>query len=238
MKRALLALALILATSAAQAQNYVDSRGREWLRMDTNQLILSASFVRSVCPDGVCSGNLNGINVNGYTWASEDDVLDLMREFDPSAPNAGQIQYFYASNFSAALGITYTFNTTYSMNEGTIGLTSSRDNLGNPIVGSATYGHAMVSIGGELALGAGVDQASMGRGVFLYRAAGSTPQPTPVPTPVPTPIPTPVPTPVPTPIPTPAPTPAPTPKPCKKYEIKKGVKVCKDDDKRSRDSKR
>jgi hypothetical protein len=54
--------------------------GKQWLQVDlfTN---LSWNDINAVCPAGVCSGVLNGIDVTGWTWASINDVNQLFNYY-------------------------------------------------------------------------------------------------------------------------------------------------------------
>ena len=54
--------------------------GREWAQVDhfTN---LSWDDINAVCPEGVCSGVLNGYDMTGWTWASFDDVSALFNHY-------------------------------------------------------------------------------------------------------------------------------------------------------------
>lgn len=178
MKKLILSVALLVG-SVSSAQ-YVDSKGNEWRKMDRVSLRISAADMLKFCAQDPCNGSIAGINLTGLTWASGDDVLALMREFEPGAPVSGN--FFSASQFSAALGITYMFNTNYSMSEGTIGLTSSIDPAtGAPIVGGAYYGHNMVSVNGGFSLGAGSAAMVSTKSVFLYKRAGVVISPPPLP---------------------------------------------------------
>jgi hypothetical protein len=51
--------------------------GREWAQVDLFTL-LSWNDVNAVCPEGACSGALNGHNMAGWTWASLADVSAIV----------------------------------------------------------------------------------------------------------------------------------------------------------------
>jgi hypothetical protein len=56
------------------------SGGKEWRRLDEfAAYFFSASDVRNVCPgDGRCSGSLAGISLDGWTWASDREVAEML----------------------------------------------------------------------------------------------------------------------------------------------------------------
>lgn len=78
---------------------YTDSQGREW-----RQVNLTANFtwsqIAGVCPtDGVtpCSGSLGSVSMNGWVWATREQVVQLFAEFSPAVSKTGQVagpQYF------------------------------------------------------------------------------------------------------------------------------------------------
>jgi hypothetical protein len=61
-------------------QDIITVNGNEWLQpaLFTN---LSWNDINAVCPEGVCAGVLNGINMNGWTWASVKDMNDLFNYY-------------------------------------------------------------------------------------------------------------------------------------------------------------
>jgi len=63
-------------------QDIIKVDGKEWLQPDlfTN---LSWNDINAVCSadTGVCSGELNGYDMNGWTWASVDDVNALFNHY-------------------------------------------------------------------------------------------------------------------------------------------------------------
>jgi hypothetical protein len=54
--------------------------GKEWAQVDlfTN---LSWNQINAVCPEGVCTGILNGYDMTGLTWASIDDINALFNYY-------------------------------------------------------------------------------------------------------------------------------------------------------------
>lgn len=62
------------------SDNTVTVDGKEWAQpgLFTN---LSWNDINAVCPAGVCTGNLNGYDVNGWKWASTNDMYDLFNHY-------------------------------------------------------------------------------------------------------------------------------------------------------------
>lgn len=61
-------------------QDIIKVDGKEWLQpaLFTN---LSWNDINAACPEGLCAGVLNGIDMNGWTWASVDDVNALFNYY-------------------------------------------------------------------------------------------------------------------------------------------------------------
>ncbi|CAA0114250.1 Uncharacterised protein [Halioglobus japonicus] len=57
--------------------------GRKWAQLDHFNG-LSYSEIAAACPDGVCSGTLNGYDMAGWIWASSQDVLDMWNSYYPT----------------------------------------------------------------------------------------------------------------------------------------------------------
>jgi hypothetical protein len=54
--------------------------GREWAQVD-QFTGLSWNDINAVCPEGACSGILNGFDMTGWKWASVDDVIALFNHY-------------------------------------------------------------------------------------------------------------------------------------------------------------
>lgn len=67
-------------TPAAPITKTVIVNGNEWAQ-PIEFLALKRSEIAAVCPAGVCSGSLNGFDMNGWTWASSDDVNALFNHY-------------------------------------------------------------------------------------------------------------------------------------------------------------
>jgi hypothetical protein len=72
--------------------------GKEWLQP---KLFLNLSWkdINAVCPEGVCAGVLNEINMNGWTWASFDDINALFNYYIGSRVlRAGEANFMEAES--------------------------------------------------------------------------------------------------------------------------------------------
>lgn len=164
----LLWIALFTLSCTASA-DFIDSQGREWMRVDST--FAFAGQLPQLC-NPVCTGvvtrytydvrlntmtNPQQISLDGYTWASKDDV-----------------QWIYESvnyNFLSLFGVSSQFVTTYSYSAGLNGSTSSVDEAtGQRYYFSYGEGHNMVSFsaGGGFQLGSANLYGQVGG--FLYRA--------------------------------------------------------------------
>jgi hypothetical protein len=64
----------------------IDGQGLAW-RSLTETVGLSWNQVAALCPrDGVnpCWGSINGVNLSGYVWATEAQLLQKLATFDPA----------------------------------------------------------------------------------------------------------------------------------------------------------
>ncbi|MCB1688625.1 MAG: hypothetical protein KDI33_09080 [Halioglobus sp.] len=74
--------------------------GREWAQPVLFKEV-TRSEIAAACPDGVCSGTLNGYRMDGWTWASSDDLNALFNHYigsellgpGPDAKNTLDIQW-------------------------------------------------------------------------------------------------------------------------------------------------
>ena len=110
-------IALICGSSNAIAATvFNDGHGKEWRQVTDTQNI-SWSDIASVCPlngTSACNGTVDGVNLNGWVFASVDEVGQLFSYFGefpggitqvhvPSTSNAGEF-------LDTAIGPTYTDN--------------------------------------------------------------------------------------------------------------------------------
>ena len=76
-------VAFSCATAGFAQVAFTDSQGRQWRQVDSTTGH-TWNAVAAVCPtDGVtpCSGVLGAVQVDGWVWATQDDVLELFAEF-------------------------------------------------------------------------------------------------------------------------------------------------------------
>ena len=129
--------------------------GREWRELfETTGL--SWSQVASVCPtDGEtpCSGTVGGSNLTGWTWATADQVLDLMDDHAPGLatadpPVVSGIEGFWGGDqLPRGDAVDDVHSSTYSYSEWTGGWTASTDaETGLPISAGAGYSHQLAGL--------------------------------------------------------------------------------------------
>jgi len=61
-------------------QDIISVNDKEWLQPSLFRG-LSWNEINEVCPAGICSGVLNGYDMNGWTWASVDDIYALFNYY-------------------------------------------------------------------------------------------------------------------------------------------------------------
>ncbi len=167
MKR-LIYLALIATCWMGHAQTYIDANGREWMRVDNT--FSFASLLPTLCSP-TCSGivtqydydvrlnsfkNPRSISLDGWRWASKDDVQALMNSID-----------------IMSLGVSQQFVTTYSYSASLYGSTSTVDEASQQRnIAYAYSGHNMVSFdyGSGFLLGVSSIWSGARIGGFLYRS--------------------------------------------------------------------
>ncbi len=94
MKMRMFTFLFLLGCSTAHAglMPSVEVGGREWLQpIDFTDL--SWNDVSSVCDplSGICNGSLNGIDLDGWIWAGQDETLELFGVYFPLGGLPGQI---------------------------------------------------------------------------------------------------------------------------------------------------
>ncbi len=183
--RLVLVAAIVVTASSAGAQMAAAAPtvdGKEWRELHETTG-LSWSQVASVCPtDGVspCSGSVGGRNLTGWTWATADQVKDLMATHAPGLATAeppvvaGIDGFWGAVSFLGVMRWTTYTSLTYFYSESTSGWTASRSATSDlPIAGGADYSHRLAgsTAEGSIGLGTDADTSSSVRGVFLWRPA-------------------------------------------------------------------
>ncbi len=165
-----------------QAMALTDTHGREWRQLNETTNV-SWNQAAAACPqNGVtaCTGTAGGKNLDGWVWATDAQVLELLREYEPtlattSPTSVSGFAYFgTASTFLSVMRYTTSGGTNYSYNEWTGGWTASKDASGTPIGAGAGWGHAMTTASGSFGVGpqGTVDEQSYARGIWLWRPAG------------------------------------------------------------------
>ena len=106
-----------------------------------------------MCPtDGEtpCAGTVGGKNLTGWTWATADQVRDLMDDHAPGLTTAdppvvsGIDGFWGAISFLGVMRWTTSTSSTYSYSESTSGWTASKNaETGLPISGGAAYSHRL-----------------------------------------------------------------------------------------------
>jgi hypothetical protein len=117
--RSLAAFGLTLCVACGASAGYTDGQGREWLQVKSftgktwNQ-------IDALCPnDGVtpCVGTLSGVDITGYVWATQDQVLSLFAESLPEIAESGFVggpEYVLAGlGFFGLFQPTFEFYTTF-----------------------------------------------------------------------------------------------------------------------------
>lgn len=154
-------LIFLTQTPASRAANYVDSHGREWMRIDDT--FGFAGEIPSRCSPN-CSGlikqdiiNLNNvitssqiISLDGWVHASKDEAQELMN-----------------STGLLSLGISQQFVTTYSYSGSVYASTSTKDPQGRPYIAYDFMSHAMVTL--NYGSGFVVENPGTRVGALLYR---------------------------------------------------------------------
>ncbi len=109
-----LAVIFTLYSTAALAQPVIID-GKEWLQ-PVDFVNLSWNDVALVCNPGtgLCDGELNNIDVTGYTWASVDDVIRLFNAYGVTPPLSSPSQFLLVGSSWAPLFFG-DFEPTYAM---------------------------------------------------------------------------------------------------------------------------
>ena len=150
----------------AQSENYIDSTGLEWKNL-TEITVSDIQTVEDVCASTPCQGMLGAVDVTGWVWASEDEVLNLLHDFSDVIPGTGDSA---GAGFIGAMGLVDYSASTYSYYESSFAFTSSVDeDTGNYIYGGWSWSTNLVSLDGFI--GFGVVQANSPGvlSLFLYR---------------------------------------------------------------------
>lgn len=128
----LAALALQSASAGAalmiSGTDIVTADGKEWAQPDLF-LNLSWNDIAAQCPAGVCGSGaeLNGYDVSGWTWASQDAVDALFNFFVSGFGTSGPLAFTEPNSTWAPAILAYGFDPTFDVgsNRGLLGWTST-----------------------------------------------------------------------------------------------------------------
>jgi hypothetical protein len=132
-------LALSLTAPVALAQNYDDGNGKEWLQIN-RFLNTSWNQIAAKCPTNgtPCTGTIAGVDVTGWTWASQDDVRTLFSYSVPEILNtptlSGPEYMAVALFFMDFIKPTWQYYTTFGGYLYTAGWTSTQNEDGTAIL--------------------------------------------------------------------------------------------------------
>ena len=176
-------LAVATCVTSAFAQSgaiaYTDSQGRQWRQVDSTTGH-SWNAVAAVCPtDGVtpCSGFLGVVQVDGWVWATQDDVLELFAEFAPAVAKSGVVsgpQYFFPGfSFLGTFNPTFSVQTTFSTELGIWGWSSTTASGNSAYVPGVTARTNPADGALSVLPSSSRNESSLARGVWLYKPAAA-----------------------------------------------------------------
>jgi hypothetical protein len=169
--------------TAAFAQSgviaFTDSQGRQWRQVDSTTGH-TWNAVAAVCPtDGVtpCSGVLGVVQVDGWVWATQDDVLELFAEFTPAVAKSGVVsgpQYFFPGfSFLGTFNPTFSVQTTFSTELGLWGWSSTTASGNSAYVPGVTARTNPADGALSVVPSSSRNESSLARGVWLYKPAAA-----------------------------------------------------------------
>ncbi len=191
---------LVLAAAASMvsiAAAYDDGAGKSW-RQVTESQVLSWSKIALVCPVGgvaPCQGSVGDVDFNGWTWATQQQVMDLFNRVlpdDPKRPNRGKLSidhpgigsgvaYFgLADDFlSNAFVPTSSFCLNYDCGEAVIGWTATQSRNGKAILGAVTWYRTPEKLDGDFSVDRliATNEKHPEYGVWLWRPVPGIPEP-------------------------------------------------------------
>lgn len=173
-----LPLLCVLSLPAAAA-GVNDGHDKEWRQL-TETAGATWNQLAAVCPrDGqtACAGVVGTVDLTGWVWATDAEVLALFSYTEPAIignRSIGGLPYFgSAQTFLQSFTPTHSSCITYACSAFAGGWTSSSD-AGGPIAGSVSWGTTPVSVSGAFGVGsaANPDESIGWRGAFLFRPTG------------------------------------------------------------------
>lgn len=170
------ALLASLADLAVAQAPYVDAQGRTWRQLPGTTGRTWNSFA-AVCPtDGVtpCSGLSGGLDLTGYVWATQTQVLEMFSEFLPEIADelalGGAAYTLPALGFFGSFKPTYEFYTTFGGYNYLSGWTATTAG-GLAIVPEASAQYPVFYGGFSLLTQIAVTDTSFYRGAWLFHPA-------------------------------------------------------------------
>ncbi len=87
-----IATILLLGPTAGAQDAYTDANGRTW-RQVVGTTGLTWNQAASICPGhgSPCEGVVDGVDLTGWIWASDQEVLSLFAEFAPAVTTTGAV---------------------------------------------------------------------------------------------------------------------------------------------------
>ena len=176
MRRAIVSAVVLGSLAWAAPAGALPPDGKRW-RALTETTGVTAAQLAAVCPrDGEsrCTGTAGNRNVNGWIWATSDQVLALMGHSEPRLLEADPTQVsgpeylFSALTFVDEIRPTFFFSG-YSSTNGYVGGWTASERDGLPVLGSASYQHPIFN--GSFFVGPSADGSSAFNGAWLWRPA-------------------------------------------------------------------
>ncbi|HXV03427.1 MAG TPA: calcium-binding protein [Gaiellaceae bacterium] len=170
-----LAVSVVALAGGAPAWALDNGNGKVW-RQVTDTTGVTAAEVAQVCPqDGAtrCSGSIGGRLFTDWIWATADQVVGLMGNYEPAIltadpPSIAGPDYFLpAMNFHADIRPTFSISGYEFFSASVQGWTSSTDEEGLPVSGAVGGGWWPPS--GSFGVAGVTDGVNPFRGVWLWR---------------------------------------------------------------------
>lgn len=168
---------LVVGVSGASAQiPYVDAQGRSWRQMPGTTNRTWDQFAVACPTDGItpCSGIVGGLDVSGYVWATQNQVLELFSEFLPEIADelalGGAAYTLPGLGFFGSFKPTYEFYTTFGGYNYISGWTATRSG-GFAFVPEVSAQYPVFYGGFSLLTQVSTATTSAQRGVWLFQPA-------------------------------------------------------------------
>jgi hypothetical protein len=175
---AIVCAALFALTLPTAASPLDDGNGKEWRQLyETTGL--TRARVAELCPtDGVtpCSGSIGTRSFDTWVWATPEQVIALMGQYEPAILTADPSSISGADYFGSASGFLGVMRWTgyislyNAYTEWTAGWTSATDGNGEPLEGRVGYGWWPPA--GGFSVAPRLDAPDTTRGVWLWRPTG------------------------------------------------------------------